>query len=176
MFICLNVKMNKAFTLIELLAVTAIIVLLSAILLPNYKGSGKQLALQRSASKLAQDLRRAQEMAMSAKKVSGAVPAGIGIHFDSFWTDYYILFADLNNNHRRDIVDQDLETIKLESGLKISNLSPASSFSIVFAPPDPVTWINDLVSGAVAQITININGSASNQVIFVNNAGLITIQ
>ncbi|MBI2041810.1 MAG: prepilin-type N-terminal cleavage/methylation domain-containing protein [Candidatus Nealsonbacteria bacterium] len=168
--------MSKAFTLIELLAVTAIIAILSAIVLPNYKGGDKQLALQRSASKLTQDLRRAQEMAMSAREVSGAVPYGFGIHFDNFYSDYYILFADLNNNHHQDAADQDLETINLESNVKISNLSPASAFSVVFAPPDPVTWINDASSGVDAQITLSINGLTDNKVIFVNNAGLVSIQ
>ncbi|MDO8669036.1 MAG: type II secretion system protein [Candidatus Buchananbacteria bacterium] len=166
--------MSKAFTLIELLAVTAIITLLSAIVMPSYRDSNKHLALQRSASKLAQDLRRTQEMAMSAKEVSEVIPYGFGIDFKNSWPDYYILFADLNNNHHRDAADQDMETIKLESKIKISNLSPVSFFSVVFAPPDPITWINDSSSGVEAQITLNIDGSTDNQTIFVNNAGLIS--
>lgn len=168
--------MNRGFTLIELLTVAGVIIILTAVVLPNYREGNKQLALQRSASKLTQDLRRAQEMAMSAREVAGAVPYGFGIHFDNFWSNYYILFADLNNNHHRDAADRDLEILKLESNLKISNLSPAISFSIVFAPPDPATWINDLSSGVAAQITISINGSADNKIIFVNNAGLISIE
>ena len=171
-----SIMRKDGFTLIELLAVTAIITLISAIVQPSYKSSNKQLALQRSVSKLAQDLRRAQEMAMSAKEVFGVIPYGFGIDFKNSWLDYYILFADLNNNHHRDAADQDMETIKLESKIKISNLSPASFFSVVFAPPDPVTWINDSSSGVEAQITLSIDGSTDNQTIFVNNAGLIYAQ
>ena len=171
--------MHKGFTLLELLIVTAIIVLLTALILPNYKSGSHQLALQRSAQKLAQDIRRAQEMAMSSKKVSGQIPYGFGIHLDSSSEDSYILFADLNNNHHRDaIIDQDLETIKLESGIKISSLLPVSAFSVVFVSPDPTVWINDASSGVTtAQITlatkINLNNK---QIISVNNAGLITVE
>ena len=167
---------KDGFTLIELLAVTAIIAIISAIVLPNYRGSDKQLALQRSASKLAQDLRRTQEMAMSVREVSGVIPYGFGIDFKNSWPDYYIIFADLNNNHHRDAADQDLETINLEPNIKISSLSPASNFSIVFAPPDPVTWINDSSSGVNAEIALSVNGLTDNKIIFVNNAGLIYVQ
>lgn len=170
--------MSRAFTLLELLVVTAIIVILTTLVLSNYRFGDKQLALQRSASKLAQDLRRAQEMAMSAKELSGQVPDGFGIHFNNSLPNSYILFADLNNNHHRDIGDQDLETLTLELNIRMSNLFPATNFSILFAPPDPVVWINDSSSGVItAQITLGIiNDPISSQIISVNNAGLIYIE
>ncbi|MBI2626176.1 MAG: prepilin-type N-terminal cleavage/methylation domain-containing protein [Candidatus Nealsonbacteria bacterium] len=169
--------MSKAFTLIELLVVLAIITVLTAITVPNYRGGDKQLALQRSASKLAQDLRRAQEMSMSAKEVSGAIPYGFGIYFNSASPNNYIIFADLDNSHHRNAGDADLETIALELNIRISALSPVSSFSILFAPPDPTVWINRLSSGVTAAITLGIIGDAiSNQIISANNAGLIAIE
>jgi prepilin-type N-terminal cleavage/methylation domain-containing protein len=162
---------SSGFTLIELLAVTGIILLMTAIAIPNFRLNSKQLALQRSAVKLAQDLRRAQELAISSQEVSGVVPYGFGIHFDNSLTDRYVLFADLNNDHHRDAADQDLETIKLEPDITISDLAPAFAFSVLFVPPDPAVFIHDLSSGTQASITLN-----SSQTIFVNNAGLIAIQ
>ena len=159
--------MQKAFTLIELLVVTGIIILLSALVLPNYRTGESQLALQRSANKLAQDIRRAQEMAMSAKEFEGVVPpGGYGINFQTNLTSY-ILFADLNNNKVFDSGEA-IETLSLERGVKISNLSPASPLTISFTPPDPTVNINP--SNSLAIITLSNNGQT--KIIKVNKAGL----
>ena len=163
--------MQKAFTLIELLVVTGIIILLSALVLPNYRTGESQLALQRSANKLAQDIRRAQEMAMSAKEFEGVVPpGGYGINFQTNLTSY-ILFADLNNNKVFDSGEA-IETLSLERGVKISNLSPASPLTISFTPPDPTVNIN--LSNSLAIITLSNNGQT--KIIKVNKAGLIYVE
>jgi len=65
--------MNKSFTIIESLVVMFIIVLLSLIILPNYYSTKQQLAFQRSAFKLAQDIRVVQEMAMSTQEYSACL-------------------------------------------------------------------------------------------------------
>lgn len=169
--------MSKAFTLIELLMVTAIIMMLTALLLSNYRSGDKGLALQRSASKLSQDLRRSQEMAMSSKRVSGAIPYGFGIYFNIFTPGYYILFADLDGSRDRNSNgSEDLERAYLESGIVISGLSPVNIFSIVFSPPDPTVWINGLSSGVVGTITLSVINGTNNRVVSVNNAGLIYAQ
>jgi len=163
--------MQKAFTLIELLVVTGIIILLSALVLPNYRTGESQLALQRSANKLAQDIRRAQEMAMSAKEFEGVVPpGGYGINFQTNLTSY-ILFADLNNNKVFDSGEA-IETLSLERGVKISNLSPTSPLTISFTPPDPTVNINP--SNSLAIITLSNNGQT--KIIKVNKAGLIYVE
>lgn len=110
---------SKGFTLLEITVVVAIITLLSTIFLANYREGEKQFSLQRSAHKLAQDLRRTQEMAMSSQKVpldfDSEEPfpkGGYGIHFMVNPTQGYcqtaskgyciILFADCNNNGNYD--------------------------------------------------------------------------
>jgi len=151
--------------------VTGIIILLSALVLPNYRTGESQLALQRSANKLAQDIRRAQEMAMSAKEFEGVVPpGGYGINFQTNLTSY-ILFADLNNNKVFDSGEA-IETLSLERGVKISNLSPASPLTISFTPPDPTVNINP--SNSLAIITLSNNGQT--KIIKVNKAGLIYVE
>ncbi|MDP2967102.1 MAG: hypothetical protein Q8N87_01685, partial [bacterium] len=116
--------MNKSFTLIELLVVTSIIILLSAIILPNYRGIERQFALQRSAHKLAQDIRRVGEMSMSTREFQGEIPkGGYGVHLKLSWGNYYKLYADKNGNEKFDEADGEVETIYLEKGVYIQNIS-----------------------------------------------------
>jgi len=159
------------------MVVIVIITLLAVIVLVNYRIVKKQFTLQRAAYKLAQDLRRAQEMALSTKEMNGNIPDGYGIHFKKSWDDYYILFADLNDNHHREAGDQDLEIIELEEGTKILDLLPASSFSVLFSPPDPTVWIANLSTGTQAVITLCLEDDITKtKVVEVNNAGLIEVK
>lgn len=169
--------MKKGFTIIELLVVTGIIALMTALILPNYRSGDRQLALQRSAHKMGQDLRRTQEMAMSAKEFQGQVPSRYGIEFDKD-RDYYILFADLNDNGKYEPSDIEVESIAFEKGVKIQDLFTPDSKTIVwvaFKPPDPLTTIRDPGGRSILKIQL-INANNQIKVVSVNNAGLITIE
>ncbi len=151
---------NKAFTVIELLVVTAIIVLLTSLLFANYRVGDRQLALQRAANKLAQDLRRSQELAVSAKEFAGDIPGGYGVYFDLDDIKHYILFADLDSDQAYSGVDEKVEEITLEGTAKIIDLQPvsaASSLTVVFIPPDPVTVFDPV--GFFATITLGAGGT-----------------
>ena len=165
--------MSKSFTLVELLVAVGIIILLTALVLPDYRAGERQFALQRSASKLAQDLRRAEEMAMSAKEPPTAPDTFKGVYGINFQTNSsnYILFADLDNDQIYDS-GEEIETLPLEKKVKISNLSPASPLTISFTPPDPTININP--SDSLASITLTNNGQT--KIIKVNKVGLIYVQ
>src|SRR4030042_2002670 len=139
--------MKKGFTLIEITVVVSIIVLLGTIFIINYRGGEKQFALQRSAHKLSQSLRGAQEMAMSAQIFEGSFPAGgygISLQKDN---EFYILFADLDGDGIYDDFPnpEKIEEISLENGIYISQLLPSSdnSLAITFFPPAPEIKINN---------------------------------
>src|SRR3989338_367144 len=128
-------RISKGFTLIELMVVTSIIVLLTALAFPNYRGGSQRLALQRSAHQLAQDLRRAEELALSSQQFGGEVPKGYGIYFNRNQSNQYILFADLGDGDRQYTDSSEkVETITLEGKVVISALSPefASALTVVF--------------------------------------------
>ena len=132
--------MSKAFTLIELLVVVSIIVLMTALTLPNYRSGDNQLAIQRSAHKVSQDLRRAQEFGISVKEFNGSVPGGYGIYFDLDEPDRYIMFADLNGD-------------QTYSG---SNVPPDPT--IQFLPDATVATINIKVASLQKAVQVNKAG------------------
>jgi len=184
---------------LELTVVVLIIGLLAAIVLANYRGGEKQSALLRSTHRLAQDLRQAEEMAMSSREIplefdpEGGFPkGGYGIYFvkDS---DSYILFADcdsdgdyyylegpfsckeadyLKGQHRNETIKE----LTLEEGIKIKELfplSPENSLSVTFKPPDPeVTIAGGDETLAVITLCLKDNENIT-RTITVNKAGLI---
>lgn len=167
--------MSKAFTLIELLVVTGIIILLTALTLPNYRQGDDQLALQRSAHKMAQSLRMAQEYAISVKDFNGGAPGGYGIFFDLDQPDRYIMFADLDGNQIYSTPDEKAEEIIIEGNVSLDALNPVgqeNSLNIFFAPPDPTIYF--FPDAAFAAINIKVQDSQKS--IQVNKAGLIAIE
>ena len=173
-------KKESGLTLTEILVTIAIIIILSGLVITN-SGAGKsQLALSRSANKLAQDIRRAQEMAMSAEKCptgtgcAGQIPPGYGIYLIQ-GGENYLLYADTNPGEIYDGGDAGIETIYfLEKGVYIKDLGPAST-SINFKPPDPK--INISGGGNEVFIVIALKAdSTKTRTIRVNKAGLIFVE
>jgi len=161
--------MSKAFTIIELLVAVSIIVLMTALTLSNYRLGNNQLAIQRSAHRIAQNLRTAQEYAISAKEFNGSMPYGYGIFFDPGQPQKYILFADLDNNKIYSNTNEKVEEISLESGV---TLDITSSVTVFFAPPDPtISFFPEAASA-----TIDIKAGALQKTIKVNKAGLIAVE
>lgn len=169
---------SKSFTLIELLVVIGIVVLLTALTLPNYRFGDRNFALQRSAHKITQSLRLAQEYAISAKVFSGgAVPLGYGMHFDLDQPSYAILFADVNGDQRYSGISEKAEEIVFETDVILSTLNPmatGSSLTLIFIPPDPTVVF--LPDAATAVITLKTKGALTQKSVQINKAGLVAVQ
>jgi prepilin-type N-terminal cleavage/methylation domain-containing protein len=174
--------MKNGFTLIELLTVLAIIFTLTSISFPFYRTAQKQYILESAAQKLVQDIRRAQEMAISARvcgPCGNKVPPGYGIYLQQGNTSYFI-YADTNPAQGNEIYDGGdviVETISFEGKVFIKNVNP-SSLSINFKPPDPKIRIgNSSQSLNEASITISLlNDTSKAKTIRVNKAGLIYVE
>ena len=133
---------KRGFTLIELLVVIFIIGILSAITFPHYQSARRQLALQRAASKLAQDIRSVQEMAMSVEELEDGVPlGGYGVYLKKLPDPHpqmsYFLFADKNNNHKYDPgggAGEHIDEIFFGNEIEIKSLD-SNHLNIIFTPP-----------------------------------------
>jgi type II secretory pathway pseudopilin PulG len=183
-------KSFAGFTLVELNIVTIIILLLSTLVLANYREGEKQFSLLRSANKLAQDLRNTERMAMASQVLppsfGGGLPkGGYGIYFENNFNSY-ILFADCDGDKEYDAsgpatscaeaspiapYPEKINELFLEKNVKISNLSPSSPLSITFFPPDPTITIKPLANLAI--ITLILSGKTKD--VKINTAGLIDI-
>jgi len=168
----------SGFTLVETITVVAIISVLSVIMLANYNSSQKYQTLQRAVHQLAGDVRRAQNMAMASTKQGLVVPCGYGIYIHKVQSSVsYILFADNNDNKKRDAgIDIDVETINFSSGIEIADISLPGPINIFFEPPDPTTYINgDSSIDKEITITLIFQGTTYSKEVIVKNSGQIEI-
>lgn len=154
----------------ELLVVAGIVALMAGLVLINYQSGQRQQALSRSIYKLAQDLRRTQEMAVSSQEFENhALPGGYGIYLTSVEPEHYLLFANTLNNQQYDpVLDSIIEDIRLEAGVELTSLS-GSPLSIIFIPPNPIVSIDPEADFA----SITLDGQAT---VRVNKSGLIEIE
>ena len=176
--------MNKGFTMVEFIVVVSIIGILSSALFFNWRSGEATFALQNSAYKLVQDIREMQEMTMEAKEIScnGDTGSSFGIEFKTYRPTYYVLFVDCNDSKSFDADEEELRTVNFEKGVEISTLAapaslPVTDFSILFVPPDPITYIKDESSDMEGVITIHLPDYSSRQrIITVNTSGMIEIK
>lgn len=113
-------KNNKAFTLIELIVVIAIIGIFSSIFLLNYHIIKKRIAVERTASRLVQDIRRVEEFAISAKEEicpgeDGKLAKSFGIFFGAGEEDNsagrYILYANCGDESSKKYYERDVDKV-----------------------------------------------------------------
>jgi len=192
---------NKGYTLVETLVAIAIMGILFLIITPYYKTIRGTLALNRSASKLAQDIRGVQEMAISSQdflacQKFGAesnqfhenYERGYGIYVD-LSDDYYILFADCDGDHMysnifdSSLPDEHVNIAYLENDICIYSISDEvyDAVTIAFIPPDPLVLFfvpsGVLVPGTYHFISIDLKNDYINKykMVKVNKAGLINV-
>ena len=170
------------FTLVESLVVVTIILVLLAAVLVNYRVGERNLSLNESAAILGQNLRKAEEMAMSAKEFQGIIPqGGYGINLKT-GDDFYIIFADCNNNHQYNSTGnycngfpEKVGQIDLRKRSKIASLLSGTYLSvmnIVFIPPNPLIMISGTGTEAIINLSLKEDASAI-RTVRVNKAGLI---
>jgi len=180
-------SLNRGIGFVELIVVIAMIAILTLIAFPYYKSIQENHALDMAASQIIQDIRKAQEYALSSRiDASGNFPVGgYGIYFNKTSNSTeYVIFADRatpsapsGDKKRANNGTEDIETIKVEEGVKIQDLAQ-NAIHAIFLPPDPQVFLTNSSGSALvgtdAEIKVClISNSSKCRVIKVNVAGLI---
>jgi len=193
--------MKKGFTMIELFVVITIIGILSSVVFLNWRHGEQLFALQSSAYQLSQDIKEAREMAMSAKVCTACgdiVPFRYGIYLHGDGTNFYQLFADLNDDGMilypppQVNPDEIIKTMEFEDGIYLDSFekfdcSPTGPkrIHLSFAPPDPLTEIQIGVVGNPSHepvqcskviLNLRIGNSGEIKSVIINQAGLVYVE
>lgn len=193
----------KGFSTLESMVTIAIISIMAVSMWVGYGNWRSRSTLNTAAQKVAADIRKVQNWAVSTSQIedpgSGSmiIPCGYGIHYID--SDTYILFAniqkvggsnncsDSNRVYETTTPDIAVETVNIEQ----RNISFQGSFDdILFFPPDPLTLITEsspldtgskILDGILpgytsAIITLCFSGSLPCKAIEVRGTGLVDIQ
>lgn len=168
--------MRRGFTIIELLVAISIFIIVTGLVVANFRRGARSDELKIAAAGLASILQRAQTMALTGETINGKVPSGgYGVYATLSEPNRYIMFADINDNKIYG-ADEALDggIIFLPPNIIINQLNPAP-INIVFKPPKPIIYINgessensaiitlkDLVSNQIKRVIVNrISGQIS---------------
>jgi prepilin-type N-terminal cleavage/methylation domain-containing protein len=158
-----SIKSKDGFTLVEMLIVTAIIGVLSGVLIVNFRTSNQnQAALQRGALELVSEIRRIQTMSTVTNDIEGNIPCGFGIHHDGPTASSFIYtYFDTKGGGScstvatRNYVIGDTKISDFQ--FSDSNMEFKSSFlDVFFEPPNPKTYIDNNSSLVLAPMNIQI--------------------
>ncbi len=159
-----RIQNSRGFSVIELVAVTAVIALISGVLLVSNSRFGGKVLLENLAYDIALSIRQAQVYGISVQRFgTNTFSAGYGVHFDSSsgTQTSYAMFADATT--KNGLYDPPggscgspcelVQAAQLERGFLIAKLcAPAGSdafsctavnvLDILFRRPEPDAWIS----------------------------------
>jgi len=186
-----KIKNNRGFTLAELMVSVAVIVIVSAMTLVNFRSSSDNNKSIMAAQKLASDIRMVQGWALSLKDFNGSSPdGGWGVRFLKNESSY-IIFADIDESKKYRASEdstpnnENYRVVKILNDIKINTLRFNGTTNrnygyIVFIPPEPKTEIggspnesnDNLQTESANTIEIELEGGTK---VTVNKYGMVDI-
>lgn len=197
---------KKGATLVEIIVAIVIIALFSVIVISNFPRIKKQFSLSRAAYRLAQDIRKAEDLGLSGAQFSEDQELnGYGFYVDNSINDKeYLIYGDTNDTadlkytYSGDHQDYIIETIDLaetEPGVLIDRIYvinsigsefDVNSLSINFSPPNPDITITTDAEDLYGVVIPNIKSVGivlsldvdrySKRTVFINSSGLIEVE
>ncbi|MEY4440778.1 MAG: hypothetical protein RLY49_404 [Candidatus Parcubacteria bacterium] len=189
----MKTDIQKGFTLIELIAVLAIFMILTSVVVFNYSRFRSETILTNMAYEVALSLREAQIYGVSARNAKGVSTPNFklpyGILFKDNSNEYY-LFADTNDTTGdgqftgTDCINSDGDTCvtpyTMQQNIKIDRIctdveNDISSASILFRRPNPEPIIKaGQGSPSIIQIKL-VSPSESSRYVVVYNNGQVAV-
>jgi type II secretory pathway pseudopilin PulG len=185
---------GKGITLIEIIVVVFIVSLFSAILIVDFPKIKEQLALNRAVYRLAQDLKKTQDLGGSGfqfKNANGDViqVKGYGIYINTYvlGNKKYIIYGDIDGDEQYTDSDYILQEVNFNSeigadrdGIIIKEIHNANALglSINFKAPSFNVKISDLAEGkdGVEIIYAVEKDQSRTRMVYINKAGLIEVR
>lgn len=176
---------KRGFTLTEALVTIFVIGMISSMMIVNWRRSESQYQLLRAAQQIAQDIRKAQDFALSGKQMfwpptgQWIVPKSYGIHFSLSNPTFYFIYGDyIGNEGYQSPEDIEETNAWLEQGVEIYSFGGGNVKDVIFSIPDG--FVSFYPSGNSATITIARSGytcpSTNCKDIVVNSTGEISIR
>lgn len=177
-------KSNTGFTIVELMTVIAIIGIVAAIGAAGYRQGERRVVLDNQTFGFMQDVRRAQERALSSRDIGTETPAGYGIYLPHDG-GYYFIYADKNNSKNYDN-GEEIEQVSLDGKITISNMqvrkkntswTNTNSIDINYAAPDLTARINRGGDGYEwAKVVFSVVNGSPTRTAVINIAGLVYVE
>ena len=170
----------SGFTLVELLVVIMIFVVITGMLLANFRRSSHLVAVRNAAEILASNVQRMQAAALSGDtRVADAL--AFGVHVDPMVRDRYILFADRSNgmqpaNGTYDVGEElDAGVITLPRNIRIRTVDPDTSVDMLFGVPRATPRFS--TTGTVVRVTLDDAGDGAARAVVVNRiSGQVSVE
>jgi hypothetical protein len=176
----------------ELIAVTAIMVLLSSILLANYNRFGGAITLRNIVYDIALSMREAQTYGIAVRKFgsgAGQFGAGYGVHYEITSPSQYLIFADAVAANGLYDAGESVNLLSMHGGYAIQDLCITPSgggaevcglqkLDILFQRPDPDSYIrsDDLAALHQQARIIVISPRGDRLAVVVELTGQISVQ
>src|SRR3989344_1132844 len=175
-------RFSRAFSIIEMIVVLAIVAALAGVLVVNFRASSRNASARHQvANKILSDIRAMQSRALAGSTVESGIVCGFGAHYVNEKT--YLLFArpilsglwcedDSRSKTYYSGDDEIIDTVMLGN----ANMIFLSSFSdIYFEIPYSTTYIDGATSSVIEIAPVGESESSSITSITVYNSGRIDI-